>query len=90
MALVCTYDAFEAYCVEAEQNGIDGYGLYHWTKATIEDPCKEGEAFKIICVLFRRRSNLLEGSCEFCSKSAQEHKRQRVIGNKSYRLKPCK
>ena len=25
MTLVCTYDAFEAYCVEAEQNGIDGY-----------------------------------------------------------------
>ena len=31
MELVCTYDAFEAYCVEAERNGIDGYGLYHWT-----------------------------------------------------------
>ena len=46
MALVCTYDAFEAYCVEAEQNGIDGYGLYHWTKATIEDPLKKAKHLK--------------------------------------------
>ena len=46
MALVCTYDAFVAYCVEAEQNGIDGYGLYHWTKATIEDPLKKAKHLK--------------------------------------------
>ena len=46
MVLVCTYDAFEAYCVEAEQNGIDGYGLYHWTKATIEDPLKKAKHLK--------------------------------------------
>ena len=46
MALVCTYDAFEAYCVEAEQNGIDGYGLYQWTKATIEDPIKKAKHLK--------------------------------------------
>jgi hypothetical protein len=46
MELVCTYDAFEAYCVEAEQNGIDGYGLYHWTKATIEDPIKKAKHLK--------------------------------------------
>ena len=46
MALVCTYHAFEAYCVEAEQNGIDGYGLYHWTKATIEDPFKKAKHLK--------------------------------------------
>ena len=26
MSLVCTFDAFEAYCVEAEQNGIERYG----------------------------------------------------------------
>ncbi|MDB4188496.1 hypothetical protein N9729_01995, partial [bacterium] len=41
MTIVCTYDAFKAYCDEAEQNGIDGYGLYHWTKATIDDPLKK-------------------------------------------------
>ena len=46
MAPVCTYDAFEAYCVEAEQNGIEGYGLYHWTKATIEDPLKKAKHLK--------------------------------------------
>ncbi|MDA9178296.1 hypothetical protein N8090_01585 [Amylibacter sp.] len=41
MTIVCTYDAFKAYCDEAEQNGINGYGLYHWTKATIDDPLKK-------------------------------------------------
>ena len=46
MTLICTYDAFEAYCVEAEQNGIDGYGLYHWTKSTIEDPVKKAKHLK--------------------------------------------
>ncbi|MDC0334585.1 hypothetical protein OAN23_04065 [Amylibacter sp.] len=40
MTLVCTYDEFKAYCDEAEKYGIDGYGLYHWTKATINDPLK--------------------------------------------------
>ena len=39
-ALVCQYDAFAGYCAEAERNGIDGYPLYAWTKATIEDPAK--------------------------------------------------
>ena len=35
------YDAFAAYCAEAEQNGIEAYHLYHWTKDTIEDPAKK-------------------------------------------------
>ena len=42
-ALVCQYDAFAGYCAEAERNGIDGYPLYAWTKATIEDPAKKAK-----------------------------------------------
>ena len=37
---VCTYDALNAYCEEAERNGLDGYSLYNWTKATLADPDK--------------------------------------------------
>ena len=42
-ALVCQYDAFAGYCAEAERNGIDGYPLYAWTRATIEDPAKKAK-----------------------------------------------
>ena len=41
MNIVCTFDAFEAYCVEAELNGIQSYPLYNWTKAVIQDPIKQ-------------------------------------------------
>ena len=40
MQAVCTYDAFKAYCEEAERNGLDGYSLYNWTKDTLADPDK--------------------------------------------------
>ncbi len=40
-ALQCQYDAFAGYCAEAEQQGVDKYPLYAWTKATIEDPVKK-------------------------------------------------
>ena len=42
-ALVCQYDAFAGYCAEAERNGIEGYPLYAWTRATIEDPAKKAK-----------------------------------------------
>ena len=45
-ALVCTFDAFKGYCDEAEENGIDEYALYEWTKATIEDPEKKAKHLK--------------------------------------------
>ena len=45
-ALVCQYDAFAGYCAEAERNGIDGYPLYAWTRATIEDPAKKAKYVK--------------------------------------------
>ncbi len=39
--LKCQYDAFADYVSEAEQNGVDKYPLYEWTKATIEDTAKQ-------------------------------------------------
>jgi len=44
--LVCTFDAFSAYCEEAEQNGIEHYELYHWTKSTIENSEKKSKHLK--------------------------------------------
>ena len=46
MSLVCTYDAFKGYCDEAEENGINEYALYEWTKATIENPEKKAKHLK--------------------------------------------
>jgi hypothetical protein len=45
-ALKCQYDAFAGYVAEAEKNGPDGYHLYAWTKATIEDPEKKAKYLK--------------------------------------------
>lgn len=42
-ALVCQYDAFAGYVAEAEREGKEGYPLYRWTKATIEDPAKKAK-----------------------------------------------
>ena len=44
--LKCQYDAFAGYVAEAEANGVEGYPLYAWTKATIEDPVKEEKYLK--------------------------------------------
>lgn len=40
---VCQFDAFAGYVREAEQNGPDGYPLYQWTRATIENPEKQAK-----------------------------------------------
>ena len=37
------YDAFAGYVAEAEREGIEKYPLYHWTKATIENPAKKAK-----------------------------------------------
>ena len=37
------YDAFAGYVAEAEREGIERYPLYHWTKATIENPAKQAK-----------------------------------------------
>ena len=39
----CQLDAFADYVAEAEAHGIEGYPLYAWTKATIEDPVKRAK-----------------------------------------------
>ena len=44
--LVCQYDAFAGYCAEAEEQGIEHYPLYAWTKAVIADPAKEAKYVK--------------------------------------------
>ena len=41
--LICQYDAFAGYCAEAEENGIERYPLYAWTKAVIADPAKQAK-----------------------------------------------
>lgn len=45
-AMKCQFDAFAGYVAEAEQNGVEKYPLYKWTKATIEDPEKEAKYIK--------------------------------------------
>jgi hypothetical protein len=39
-------DAFSDYVAEAEAHGVEGYPLYEWTKATIEDPIKRAKHLK--------------------------------------------
>jgi hypothetical protein len=44
--LKCQYDAFAGYVAEAEQQGVEDYPLYAWTKATIENPVKKAKYLK--------------------------------------------
>jgi hypothetical protein len=37
------FDAFAGYVAEAEREGIEKYPLYHWTKATIDNPAKKAK-----------------------------------------------
>jgi hypothetical protein len=46
----CQFDAFADYVAEAEKQGTDGYPLYAWTKATIENPEKEAKYLKSFTV----------------------------------------
>jgi len=48
--LVCQFDAFAGYVREAEQNGPDGYPLYQWTRATIENPEKRAKYLRSFTV----------------------------------------
>ena len=43
---VCTFDAFCEYCKEAEENGIENYSLYHWTKSIISSLDKRDKHLK--------------------------------------------
>jgi hypothetical protein len=42
----CQLDAFANYVAQAEADGVEGYPLYEWTKATIEDPVKRAKHLK--------------------------------------------
>ena len=44
--LKCQYDAFAGYCEAAENEGIEKYPLYQWTKDTIDDPVKKAKYLK--------------------------------------------
>lgn len=42
----CQLDAFAEYVTAAEEQGVESYPLYRWTKATIEDPAKKQKYLK--------------------------------------------
>jgi hypothetical protein len=46
----CQFDAFAEYVAEAEKQGTEGYPLYAWTKATIENPEKKAKYLKSFTV----------------------------------------
>jgi hypothetical protein len=46
----CQFDAFAEYVAEAEKQGPEGYALYAWTKATIENPEKKAKYLKSFTV----------------------------------------
>jgi hypothetical protein len=51
----CQFDAFADYVAEAEAQGVEGYPLYEWTKATIEDPVKRAKHIRSFAVYVRDR-----------------------------------
>ena len=48
--LMRQFDAFADYMAEAEEQGIQHYPLYQWTKATIEDPAKKAKHLQCYAV----------------------------------------
>jgi hypothetical protein len=42
----CQFDAFAEYVAAAEEQGVENYPLYQWTKATIENPSKKEKYLK--------------------------------------------
>jgi hypothetical protein len=54
-AIRCQFDAFAGYVAEAEKHGTEGYPLYAWTKATIEDPVKKAKHLKSFAVHVKGR-----------------------------------
>jgi len=45
-ALVSQFDAFENYVAEAEKEGPEGFPLYKWTKATVDNPAQRAKHIK--------------------------------------------
>ena len=48
--LVNQLDAFEGYMAHAEQNGVEKFPLYRWTKTVVEDPGKREKHSKVFSV----------------------------------------
>ncbi len=44
--LVSQFDAFANYVAEAEKHGPEGYPLYKWTKATVDNPAQRAKHIK--------------------------------------------
>jgi hypothetical protein len=42
----CQFDDFAEYVAAAEEQGVENYPLYRWTKATIETPAKKEKYLK--------------------------------------------
>ena len=51
----CQFDAFAEYVATAEQQGVDKYPLYEWTKVTIENPAKKEKYLKSFTVYVEDR-----------------------------------
>lgn len=49
----CQLDAFADYVAQAEAHGVEGYPLYAWTKATIEDPVKRAKHLRSFALHIR-------------------------------------
>jgi hypothetical protein len=54
-SMKCQFDSFASYVAEAETHGIEGYPLYEWTKATIEDPLKKAKHIKSFALYVKGR-----------------------------------
>jgi hypothetical protein len=63
-AIKCQFDAFADYVAEAEAQGIDGYPLYAWTKATIEDPAKKAKHIKSFAIQVNGREVYTKGAAD--------------------------
>jgi hypothetical protein len=46
----CQFDAFAEYVATAEEQRVESYPLYEWTKATIENPSKKEKYLKSFTV----------------------------------------
>ncbi len=53
--MLCQFDAFAGYVAEAERQGVEGYPLYAWTKATIENPVKKAKHLKSFALYVKGR-----------------------------------
>ncbi len=44
------FDAFAEYVAEAEQQGVEQYPLYKWTRLTIDDPAKRAKQIRSFAI----------------------------------------